>query len=348
MKKRLLLIAFVFLLLHLYTGASAQGYYAGWDPAAIGKKATPFTFTTPNGSKLTSASLAGKVVVLDFWASQCKTCDTLTHAVDSAIAAYNNKNVWMMGVANQEAMPQNNLVAYWKGHGYQCPVFIDTHAYGKAIKAVTPLVVVIDQQGVVQGRWQGLTANRAAEVKTLVWELIEKPEVSLQAVVDANRNKAYNEAIFLYDSLIKREPASAGELAQEKFRALLHVSEAAAITFAHTQLSQTQDSIGTLSFIADLVSQTDGLSASVYADGAAAFEMLAEKDPALNNDLIVCDLRGRCYFKSGNVEKALSNATHSLKIATDTQAPQATVEYLEDVLANYNAAQGKPANTEKL
>jgi hypothetical protein len=111
------------------------------------------------------------------------------------------------------------------------------------------------------------------------------------------------------------------------------------VDFANEQRAKYHDNIETLSYIGDLISQTEGLAPKIYLYGAEAFEMLLTKDTTLvNSSLIVYDLMGRCYFKSNNLEKALINGKISLEIAKSTNAHEFTLKYLEDVLKKYKAA----------
>jgi cytochrome c biogenesis protein CcmG, thiol:disulfide interchange protein DsbE len=65
-----------------------------------GQKAPAFTLTTFDGSEVTLASLKGKVVLLNFWASWCVTCKDEAAFLEQAWQQYRSRSdVVFLGVA---------------------------------------------------------------------------------------------------------------------------------------------------------------------------------------------------------------------------------------------------------
>jgi thiol-disulfide isomerase/thioredoxin len=317
------------------TTVNAQYSSGWWDTTLNGKPIKPFSMLTPESKKISSEKLKGKVVVLDFWASWCVPCIKLTAELDSALNKYYDKGLTMIGVNYRESVKKNNPVAYWKKHGYKFSMTVNNDEYGKKVGAGNPTVIVIDQQGIVRGKWEAWTELRATEVEMLVWFLLEKPAITEQAVLDANLHKQYIKALFLYDRLT--DTAEKRILAQEKFKALLHVSELDAVDFAKEWRTKTADSENTLATIGDYISQTEGLAPKVNAFGAEAFQTLITKYPD-NGGFIAYDLMGRCYFRDGEIEKAIAASEKSISIAKSEDRPDAlTIDYLESVLAKYKS-----------
>lgn len=322
------------------TTVTAQYSTGWWDTTLNGKPIKPFLMLTPEGEKISSEKLKGKVVVLDFWASWCAPCIKLTAELDSALNKYYNRGLTMIGVNYQESVKKNDPVAYWKKHGYKFAMTVNNDEYGKAVGAGNPTVIVIDQQGIVRGKWEGETDLRATEVETLVWLLLEKPEITEQAVLDANMKKQYIKALSLYDRLT--DTAEKKILTQEKYKALLHVSEWDAVDFAKEWRTKTADSENALATIGDYISQTEGLAPKVNAFGAEAFQTLITKYPDNGNSLIVYDLMGRCYYRNGEIEKAITASEKSISIAkSQDRTDPLTIEYLESVLAKYKGQKNK-------
>jgi len=63
-----------------------------------------FELTTTNGSKISSRSLRGKVVLFDFWATWCAPCMTLIPELKKAYAELNGRGLEIIGVNLDETM----------------------------------------------------------------------------------------------------------------------------------------------------------------------------------------------------------------------------------------------------
>ena len=69
-------------------------------PVVIGQKPPSFTITTFDGQQINSADLAGKVVLLNFWASWCKPCEQEAADLESAWKYYQpTGDVVFIGIA---------------------------------------------------------------------------------------------------------------------------------------------------------------------------------------------------------------------------------------------------------
>ncbi len=68
-------------------------------PVTIGEQTPEFTLTTFEGDQISSESLRGKVVVLNFWASWCKPCEQEAAELESAWRIYQPRgDVIFLGV----------------------------------------------------------------------------------------------------------------------------------------------------------------------------------------------------------------------------------------------------------
>ena len=68
-------------------------------PIAIGQKVPEITLTTFDGAVITTEDLAGKVVVLNFWASWCKPCEQEAAELEQAWQMYKDSGqVVFLGV----------------------------------------------------------------------------------------------------------------------------------------------------------------------------------------------------------------------------------------------------------
>lgn len=87
----------------------------------VGKEAIDFTFNTLSGESKSLASLKGKVVLVDFWASWCRPCRAENPNVVKLYKKYNNKNFEIVSIsldkeegAWKRAIQEDGLI--WGNH----------------------------------------------------------------------------------------------------------------------------------------------------------------------------------------------------------------------------------------
>jgi peroxiredoxin len=115
------------------------------------------TFTGLNGEKITSESLRGKVVMVNFWATSCTTC---VHEMPEMVQTYNKYNdqgLEFVAVAMSYDAP-NYVLNYAQTRNLPFKVALDTS--GEVAKSfgdvkLTPTTYVIDKQGNIIKRYIG-------------------------------------------------------------------------------------------------------------------------------------------------------------------------------------------------
>lgn len=76
-------------------------------PIQIGDSVPPFTLTTFEGNQIKTTDLAGKVVVVNFWASWCKPCEQEAADMEKAWQYYKPKgDVVFLGVDWVDTEPE--------------------------------------------------------------------------------------------------------------------------------------------------------------------------------------------------------------------------------------------------
>jgi peroxiredoxin len=115
------------------------------------------TFTTLNGKQISTDSLRGKVVMVNFWATSCSTC---VHEMPSMISTYNkykDRGLEFVAVAMSYDAP-NYVVNYAETRKLPFDVAFD--ASGAAAQSfgnvkLTPTTFVIDKKGNIVKRYVG-------------------------------------------------------------------------------------------------------------------------------------------------------------------------------------------------
>ncbi|HEY5801875.1 MAG TPA: TlpA disulfide reductase family protein [Burkholderiaceae bacterium] len=146
-KKALIAILFAVL-------AIAAGSYVVFGAR---KPAPEVTYTTIKGEKVTSASLRGKVVMVNFWATSCTTCVKEMPQMVETYQKYNAKGLEFVAVA-MAYDPPNYVVNFTETRALPFKVALDldgslAEAYGKV--TLTPTTFVIDKQGKIIKRYVG-------------------------------------------------------------------------------------------------------------------------------------------------------------------------------------------------
>ena len=67
-------------------------------PVSAGEVAPAFTLNTFDGEQINTSDLAGKVIVVNFWASWCRPCEQEARELEQAYQMYKDRGVAFLGV----------------------------------------------------------------------------------------------------------------------------------------------------------------------------------------------------------------------------------------------------------
>jgi peroxiredoxin len=140
-----------------------------WFTLAPAPMAPEATFTSITGEKISTASLRGKVVLLNFWATDCVTCVKEMPMMVDTYKKYAPKGYEMVAVAMRHD-PPNYVLNFAETRQLPFKVALDPmgeHAKTFGNVQMTPTSFLIDKQGRILKRYLGEpdTAEFHAEIE---------------------------------------------------------------------------------------------------------------------------------------------------------------------------------------
>jgi peroxiredoxin len=136
----------------------------------LGKPAPDFTLAGVDNHEVTLASLRGKPVLLDFWATWCAPCREASPHIQKLHDQFKDKNLVVLGIDTNE--PAEKAKKYFADEKYTFGNLLGSG--NEVIKNYgahsIPLVVLIDKDGVVRyvHRGWGSNIDLTPEVKKLI------------------------------------------------------------------------------------------------------------------------------------------------------------------------------------
>ena len=145
------------------------------DPAAymvrsLPRPAPPFAATGFDGKPVDLAGLAGKVVLLDYWATWCAPCRRSMPELERLHQAYARKGLVVLGVSVDDPPAHKkakNLVKS-KKYGYRFAFDrSDAPSWPEWGVQAIPAAFLIDRKGQIVAQWTGIPAD-PAEVEAAI------------------------------------------------------------------------------------------------------------------------------------------------------------------------------------
>ena len=287
--------------------------------------------------KLNSKALKGKFVVLNFWATWCGGCRILSCDLDTVL--FRNmtpyKGVQVIGVDAHENMVDKGLKAkkWWEEQKISYPA-----VYGKAADACCdtvhgthPSVLLLDDEGIIRGRWDAWSPGLGGMVKLAIWALKIVPENGIKADVSTVQNlmaqKEWDRALYLLECM-----PEIAEYAALKYTCLLEFDERYAIEYFGEIREKYKDHplyVDIMESVMHDVLASDSHDYNLVKNGIDAIIELFYKnkggDYRLYENIGILRCRYADYYK----ERSLSYFQQSIDVAKRSNVDANEIERLE-------------------
>jgi cytochrome c biogenesis protein CcmG, thiol:disulfide interchange protein DsbE len=138
-----------------------------------GQPAPPFSAALLDGTPFTTASAAGKVVVLNFWATWCAPCRAEMPALDAYYRQHHGEGLELIAISMDSPKDDAKVREIMQSFAFPAALGRDAGIKGYGRIWRLPLTFVIDRKGVLRkDGWYGDPGIDAALLERIVTPLL--------------------------------------------------------------------------------------------------------------------------------------------------------------------------------
>ena len=144
-------------------------------PPVIPRPAPAFALADMTGADVSTETLEGKVVLVDFWATWCQPCRKSMPELQAIQDEFAERGFTVVGISIDEAKHEKRVKDFVEKHEIRYPIAMDvgeTPAWNDYMVKAVPAAFLIDRDGQIVAQWTGKTADMDA-LRAQLDELLE-------------------------------------------------------------------------------------------------------------------------------------------------------------------------------
>ncbi|MEO8822661.1 MAG: TlpA disulfide reductase family protein, partial [Ginsengibacter sp.] len=114
-----------------------------------------FSLTDSNGNNISSSTLQGKVVLINFWASWCPPCRAEMPSLNKLYLELKNDKRFVFLFVNEDE-DQSKAIQYIQKNNFSIPIYNRYHVPPQIFSGTLPTTVVLNRQGNIVLKHEGM------------------------------------------------------------------------------------------------------------------------------------------------------------------------------------------------
>jgi len=151
--------------------------------ASVGSPAPPLVVETLKGDSFDLATLRGKVVIVNFWATWCPPCREEMPALSALYRRYHAQGLEMIGLSADRHRDRGDVIKVMPSLTYPVGMLEDAKDNGFNTPSALPLTFVIDRAGIVRYKFMpNETALTEKSLADVVVPLLPSPSATSASI----------------------------------------------------------------------------------------------------------------------------------------------------------------------